>query len=495
MSNNNDTDSSLKLNQRRIKSAPADENSSWSMTDKEFDAAPLGRVQNVIGLKSSIIPIKIIMNTNIPGNHVIEFTSNLLYNPILKNTSNLEKYPLFTNLYKYDEQTIINKPYDKIVNFFFNKKTFIKKIVNYGSLSNIENVNDNNLHNIMVMLKTLFHINETIIEQPIGNSYENKYGSTNKENGLGEQATTIIQEVFNKDKLKNILNISSNDYYSYINVNGEKYTFQRVVWLNDLKSNPFYKKLVNDFIIFNRWLNSTKGSKFKNILENNSFETIENSYNEENKYGKYYGYYNRQNNEKEIENENNKLMINLYSQPEFKKFYEILKTYQNKESKNQLLQDTIELSLSGRSKQVNTNIIGILKNLLSNDENNKNNNNYYYTDILHDTKSDNYEINILADFIKGEMTDEKYKKIKCDFESNKLGDFLEEHVLINKQPFENKNKNTIFSIDENKVIDVTYGDAENEDEIADEKEENKKKGGKRFTNKNKLKRRKTKKNV
>lgn len=458
MSNNNDTDSSLKL-------------------------------------KSSIIPIKIILNTNIPGNHVVEFTSNLLYNPILKNTNNLEKYPLFTNLYQYDEQTIINKPYDKIVNFFFNKKTFIKKIATYGTLSNIENMNDNNLHNIMVMLKALFHINEKIIEQDISNSYENKYGSSAKENGLGEQTATIIQEVFNKDKLKNILNIGSNDYYSYIIVNGEKYTFQRVVWLNDLKSNPFYKKLVNDFIIFNRWLNSTKGSKFKNILEDNSFETIENRYNEENKYGKYYGYYNRQNNEKEVENENNKLMINLYSQPEFKKFYEILKTYQNKESKNQLLQDTIELSLSGTLKKANINIISILKNLLNNNENNKIDNDYYNTDILHDTKNDNYEINILTDFIKGEMTDEKYKKIKCDFESNKLGDFLEEHILSNKQPFENKNRKTIFSIDENKVIDVKYGDAENEDEIADEKEPIKKKGGKRFTNKNKIKKRKTRKNV
>ena len=79
-------------------------------------------------LMANIIPIKIIMNTNIPDSHIVEFTSNLLYHPELKNISNLEKYPLFTNLYKYDEQTIMNKPYDKIVNFFFNKKIFLSKI-------------------------------------------------------------------------------------------------------------------------------------------------------------------------------------------------------------------------------------------------------------------------------------------------------------------------------------------------------------------------------
>jgi hypothetical protein len=425
----------------------------------------------------------------------------------LKNTSDLEKYPAFTNLYKYDEQSIVNKPYNKIVNFFFNKKTFIKKIANYGTLSNIENANENNLHNIMVMLKALFHINDKIMEEPIGNSYENKYGSIQSDkNGLGEQTAMIIQEVFNKDKIKNMLNISNSDYYTYISINGEKYTFQRIVWLNDLKAHPFYKKLVNEYIIFNRWLNSTKGRKFKTILDNNSFETIENTYNEESKYGKFYGYYNRQknenienNSEKKDETNKNKLMISLYAQPEFKKFYQIMKIYQDKESKNDLLQQSVELALSGISpkhaKSVKYNIIDILNNLLNNNENIQDNNanEYYYTDILHDTKSDNYEINILADFIKGEMTDEKYKNVNCDYESDKLGRFLEENLLLDKQKFENKNKNTIFSIDENKVIDVKYNDSENEDEIAVEKEPTKKKGGKRFTNKKKWKRRYTKK--
>jgi len=482
-----------------------------------------------IDIESSIITIKIMMYTNIQNNNITEFTSSLLYHPELKNTNDLEKYPLFTNLYKYDEQTIMNKPYDKIVNFFFNKKIFLSKIATYGTLSNISQSNENNLHNIMVMLKSLFHINDKIIEQPISNSYENKYGSITNENGLGEKATTFIQQVFNKDKIKNVFNNSNSDYYTYITINGEKYTFQRVVWLNDLKNHPFYKKLVNEYIIFNRWLNSTKGRKFKDVLENNSFETIENTYNEESKYGKFYGYYNRQknennennenNSEKKDKNENNKLMISLYAQPEFKKFYQILKTYQDKESKNDVLQQTIELTLSGTSpkstkstKSKKHNIIEILNNLLLDENTEKKiniENEYYYTDILHDTKTDNYEINILADFIKGEMTNEKYKNVNCDYESNKLGQFLEENVLSEKPKFENKNKNTIFSIDDNKVIEVKYNDSENQGEIKDELQNEKNNrnntnnriGGKRrYTNKKekgkrKEKRRNTKKNI
>jgi ribosomal protein L21 len=52
------------------------------------------------------------------------------------------------------------------------------------------------------------------------------------------------------------------DGYSYIELNGEKYTFQRVILLNDLKHNPFYKELVKEYNVFNRWLNSKKGKKY-----------------------------------------------------------------------------------------------------------------------------------------------------------------------------------------------------------------------------------------
>jgi hypothetical protein len=271
------------------------------------------------------------------------------------------------------------------------------------------------------------------------------------------------------------------DNYTYLILNGQKYTFQRVVWLNDLKNNPFYKELVKEYIIFNRWLNSKKGSKYKKILDENSFETIENNYKDYNPISNSVYYQKKKDEQKKNDKQNKKdeykntdLMIKLYNEKEFKKFYEILQKYQNKETKNELLQDTIENSLSDTGStniKSKINIIDILRKLMNNDKTKIITNEYYYIDILHDTKNDNYEINILADFLKGEMNDEKYKKLKCIYESNKLGNFLEEQVFSKKKSFENKNKNTIYSIDDNKTIDVKYKDDENEDEIGDNNDE------------------------
>jgi hypothetical protein len=283
-------------------------------------------------LKASIIPIKIIMNTNIPGNHKIYFDSGYLYHPEVKNTTDLNKYPFFTNLYRYNEGVILNKPYNKIVNFFFNKNTFINKLTKsgseYGSPENLNEPDENNLHNIMVMLKALFHINEKIIEQEINNSYENKYGSIEETSDLGENAKNLLNSIFNTNNVKKIITMDIKDNYTYLILNGEKYTFQRVVWLNDLKNNPFYKELIKEYIIFNRWLNSKKGSKYKKLLDENSFETIENNYKEDNTYRKSVAYWKEAKKEK---GSNINLMIKLYNEKEFKKFYEILQKYQNKE--------------------------------------------------------------------------------------------------------------------------------------------------------------------
>lgn len=440
----------------------------------------MSKIQSVTKnqLKANIIPLKIIMNTNIPDKHIIDFNSSLLYHPDLKSTSNLNKYPFFTNLYRYNEGVILNKSYTKIVNFFFNKNTFIDKLNEEGSkygtpLNNIDDADENNLHNIMVMLKALFHINENIIEQEMNNSYENKYGSIENNDEMGETAKYIFNNVFNMNNISKITNMDIKDNYTYINLNGEKYTFQRLVWLNDVKNNPFYRELLKEYIKFNRWLNSKKGSKYKDILNKNSFENIESISNEYNTLRKTVAYWKESKKEKNNGNVNN-LMIKLYTEKEFKKFFKTLTKYQNKESKNEALQKAIENSLSGYSRdKPEVNILDILRKLMNNDTSKNIKNEYYYIDILHDTKNDNYEINILVDFIKGEMNDEKYKKIRCNYESNKLGNFLEEKVFSKKKKFENRNKNTIYSIDENKSIDVKYNENENEDDIDDNSDENK----------------------
>jgi hypothetical protein len=59
-------------------------------------------------LDLSIIPIKIVMYTNIPGNYIVEFNRGLLYHPELDNKGVMNKYPYFTNLYRYNEEEILH---------------------------------------------------------------------------------------------------------------------------------------------------------------------------------------------------------------------------------------------------------------------------------------------------------------------------------------------------------------------------------------------------
>jgi phosphate starvation-inducible PhoH-like protein len=62
------------LNQRRIKSAPADSHSSWSMTDKDLNDAPEGRIEIFSGLKN--------VATNTTSIHTTNATVNISLNNI-----------------------------------------------------------------------------------------------------------------------------------------------------------------------------------------------------------------------------------------------------------------------------------------------------------------------------------------------------------------------------------------------------------------------------
>jgi len=72
-----DIDGDTYVNQRRIKSAPADSYSSWSMTDKYFNAAPQGRNEIFIGLNTDFL-------TNIDSEFLIKTISEQQICPISK---------------------------------------------------------------------------------------------------------------------------------------------------------------------------------------------------------------------------------------------------------------------------------------------------------------------------------------------------------------------------------------------------------------------------
>jgi phosphate starvation-inducible PhoH-like protein len=97
------------LNQRRIKSAPADSHSSWSMTDKDLNDAPEGRIEIFSGLKNVATNTTSIHTTNatvnislnnIPGVacHTVENHKNIRDNdaalmPLRSNITKSKYYP------------------------------------------------------------------------------------------------------------------------------------------------------------------------------------------------------------------------------------------------------------------------------------------------------------------------------------------------------------------------------------------------------------------
>jgi hypothetical protein len=75
--------------------------------------------------------IKILLDISDPAvKEPVPFTKSVLYHPLLETgkMAELSEYPYFTKKYKYSKTKLLNQPYDKRVNFFFNKDKFNKYI-------------------------------------------------------------------------------------------------------------------------------------------------------------------------------------------------------------------------------------------------------------------------------------------------------------------------------------------------------------------------------
>ena len=80
--------------------------------------------------------LKITVSTNIPEIKSIELTSSLLYHPDYKAIKVSNKYPYITSSREYPATVLKGMSYDKIVDFFFNKRTFTKILTNNRTFSN-----------------------------------------------------------------------------------------------------------------------------------------------------------------------------------------------------------------------------------------------------------------------------------------------------------------------------------------------------------------------
>lgn len=197
--------------------------------------------------------IRIMINPSIPDSKPVELTSDLIYHPELNIGKKvvLEKMPYFTASIKYpiDKLQLLSKiSYKKIVKFFFNKKYFESKLISIIKQTSqtdnqeIDKTEKENIYNynVMVMLHFLFPTVFPGVNNLV--SSFDAYITGTKDSSLPTFSVPISGMV------------SSKNNYSYLNLNGSKYTITKVIWLNDILNNPIYNELIDKYLSYKLWI-------------------------------------------------------------------------------------------------------------------------------------------------------------------------------------------------------------------------------------------------
>jgi hypothetical protein len=240
------------------------------------------------------VELKMMMDINIPGNSLVEFTSSLINSDSLKKDG-FSKYPFFTSQIEYPKSLNL-LPFQEKFDFFFKKPVFLKilkgtpeyikkekkqkqkleddnkrfkaiydeklKNPNYKYIeteeekerntSELKEKNENqeiqnsiSRKNIMFMLKILFPTKyyETTI-----NTYDELFSGSKEISSAGlSSIVPLILNFFTGSK-------RSEDNYSYLNIPGKGVcTINNIIWLNDIYNHPEYKKIVEKFMKHNLW--------------------------------------------------------------------------------------------------------------------------------------------------------------------------------------------------------------------------------------------------
>lgn len=197
--------------------------------------------------------IIIFLETKIPNlSGPLELTKNIIYfNGNEKETdyeindvhSSKSSYPFFTGVYKFPKDKLANKGMKDIINFFFDKDTFIDTLHEQEKSTEDESIVTE--YNIDVMIKLIF---PTVYpsEDENGNSYD-KF--INKKNTSIKGIIPFILEDIISPKKKQ---------FSYIKIKNNIYTITSSCLLNDFLNHPEYRKLCKQFIDFDLWFEMTK---------------------------------------------------------------------------------------------------------------------------------------------------------------------------------------------------------------------------------------------
>lgn len=171
--------------------------------------------------------IKVILYVNVTKKEKQELTSSL-FSPMYNGSKNLDMYPFFEPSLAYPYTKLLAMTYDKILEFFFNKKFFLK-MMDIGDEYEYKktNISETNLKNFEFMIQSLFPNGKLSVY-----SQSMEYYSS-----LNRPATYSFMGFFQPAKLP----------YTYIKLNGNEYTVNDVVWLNDSLNHPKYYDVIMSF--------------------------------------------------------------------------------------------------------------------------------------------------------------------------------------------------------------------------------------------------------
>jgi hypothetical protein len=385
---------------------------------------------------ADIKKIKLILDTNIPGKEEIQFSPSMLYLP--NGNVNIGNDLYFTNSVEYDYMKLKIMSYPDIISFFTNEELFKRKINAFSKPVEPNKVITTNKKNMKTMLSLLFPA-----EHEYASWVDDSYSIITKKSNLN--LTTFFQKFQNKFTLKN------NFKYSYLNIAGKKYTFNKTIWLNDLINHPKYRGFIVEYDKLRKLTNykKNKSRTQKDSGEMNRSEFIE-------------------------------LMNNKNDNESFERDARIFKTTQKDFIYPKRISDNFELQNILDNKEDYTKLdelfVNAYNSFIKNNENNfslmnAEDKKLYRTGlntIFTDTLNPYYEVHVLTDFIEGELNDSNSENFKCHLKDHYLGSQLDHYMINNWKDstsllYNNRAMLSITDLSSNNNVNNTVVNKNNED--------------------------------
>jgi len=205
----------------------------------------------------SIFQLKIELDTSLESSNKMTFTKNLLHVPNYKGKP-LDMYPYFAPYSNYNRSAIENMTYPQRVEVFFNRKKFeqvvIQRLKTKTKQKTTKEIKNEDLKhdNFVFTMKMLFSC-----AFPSTNNFSQ---SIDYLINTGSFSFSNFMPSFS----------NANKHFSYLKINNEIYTVNKVIWINDVYNNPNYSELISLYNKFQEELDTNKAQLKKDIEEQKS---------------------------------------------------------------------------------------------------------------------------------------------------------------------------------------------------------------------------------